>query len=559
MKDKNKYGVKIKNFQAGSLYQCNLGVRKNYDYTKAMLTNSLFLDFLKDNGLKIENGWTRDIVCIEFDYGSRSYEEEIKHLDSLIESDKYDDDKKSFFKSLRLQADINKDLYDKKSADEIRKMFYNNGVEIRHDLQIKDGIVVKQEFVTYRMLFRSTGKAKQGSCMFICDRLYKKALKFLRMGYKMPKENAMLVEMGAYSSLVASTIVGRININPKDILILKDVDSFFETNVLSVETDENKHCRIIPKENYKVKNAIFDGQGLIDSSIFPNWADGYVLLRHHMTKMACFNTNIQLFFKDYFGDKYETAVVVDMFGNEHNAKDIKLITTDDAMKWLKFGITYDYWCEKVFENGCNFGVVKTAHKSKLGDVQKMSYQMINSLDIDIMPKVVEKSVDYINNLKTDDETFLDYLEHNNNFSNDYEMLVALCRQNMDFCRSEYYRDRKKTIIQDYVENFRFGKVIQNADNLVFVGSPYALLLHSVDEDVENDKTLVREDGTVQCFTTRFDNDEYLACFRSPHNSKNNIAYLHNVYSDILFKYFNFGDQIIALNNIHTDIQDRLNG
>ena len=88
-------------------------------------------------------------------------------------------------------------------------------------------------------------------------------------------------------------------------------------------------------------------------------------------------------------DNYDTAVIKDMFGNEHYAKDIKLITTDNAMKWLKFNISYDYWCKKVYENQCNFGVVKTAHKSKLGEVQKMSYQMINSLDMDVMPNVVK--------------------------------------------------------------------------------------------------------------------------------------------------------------------------
>ena len=42
---------------------------------------------------------------------------------------------------------------------------------------------------------------------------------------------------------------------------------------------------------------MFDGQGLIDESIFPKWGNGYVLLRHHMFKVACFKTKIQKFFK----------------------------------------------------------------------------------------------------------------------------------------------------------------------------------------------------------------------------------------------------------------------
>lgn len=52
----------------------------------------------------------------------------------------------------------------------------------------------------------------------------------------------ILLGLAAYSSLVCSGIVGKVKINPKNILVLKDVDRYFNTNVISVEIDENKHC-----------------------------------------------------------------------------------------------------------------------------------------------------------------------------------------------------------------------------------------------------------------------------------------------------------------------------
>jgi len=409
------------------------------------------------------------------------------------------------------------------------------------------------------MLYRTPGKAKKGSCMFINETLYDKAREFLYMGIKLPEDNSPIVEMGAYSSLITSSIVGRVQILPEQILVLRDVDSFFHTNVISVETDENKHCRAVPVENYKVKNTLFDGQALIDSSIFPDWGEGYVLLRHHLCKMAAFHTNIQVFMKDYFGDNYDTATVKDMFGNDILVKNIKLITTDNAMKWLKFDVSYDYWSNYVRANNCMFGIVKTAHQSKLGEVQRMSYQMINSLGMEIMPQVVQCSMDYIEQLKTNDDVFLDYLRDNTNFSNDYEVLIALVEQNRDFLRSEYFRDRKRKIIEAYVLNFKNGKIIQNADNLVIVGSPYAMLLHSVGIDIDKDCTFNPENGAIQCWTERFADGEYLAEFRSPFNSKNNMGHLHNVHHEIFDYYFRFGKQIIAINMINTDFQDRNNG
>lgn len=278
--------------------------------------------------------------------------------------------------------------------------------------------------------------------------------------------------------------------------------------------------------------------------------------------MASFCCNIQKFFMDYFGERYYTATVEDMFGNKHYVKDIELITTDNAMKWLKFDISYEYWCEKVYENNCMFGIVKTAHPSKLGNVQRMSYQMVNSLDENIMDNVVKESVDYIIKLKQDNNEFLKFLDKNKNFSNDFEVLISLCEQNYDFTRSDYFRQRKRKIIENYVFNLKSGKVIQNADNLVIIGSPYAMLLYAatgLEDSVDNDDTFFVEDGTIQCYTERFNSGEYLAFFRSPFNSKNNLTYLHNTYNQKFDKYFNFGKQVIAVNMNGTDFQDRNNG
>lgn len=567
-----EYGIKMLNIEASSLYEYNLGLRKTYKYNKAMLTNSLFLDFLKENGLKTDGNSTRDIICLEFNDDVRSYDDEHKYIRSMMRAnreiirnseDEFAVEKakntRKYLAQRYLELKQNKALYNPISKEDLRTKYYNEGVSITYVTYKKDGTIKDEKTINYKRLFRSTGKAKKGSVNFIREGLYKKALNFLRMGIKIPKKNTPIVEIEAYMPLVASSIVGTVRINPRNILIVEDVKSTFKTDVISIMTTEQKQCYAKEIQDYEVANEMFDGQALIDSSLFPTWGEGYILLRHHFCKMATFNCNIQQFFKDYYGDRYYTAKVKDMFGNEHYVKDIECITTNNAVKFLKFDVSYDYWCNKVFENGCKFGVVKTAHQSKLGDVQRMSYQMVNSLTLDIMPNVVEESIKYITQLKQDNDVFIEYLIKNANFTNDFEALVALVNQDHSFVDSEYFRERKSKIINGYVDSFRRGKIIQDADNLVLVGSPYAMLLHVVGESVENDSTLCPEEGCIQCYTERFDDNEYLACFRSPHNAKHNIAYLHNVRDERIKKYFNFGKQIMALNTRHTSIQDRLNG
>lgn len=548
----SEFGLKIKNFQAASIYEYQNGLRNRLDQTDAMLTNSLFLDFLKENGLKIwKEESTRDVICLAFDYGTDDYDKAVDKL-SKIENEE-------LRKQLLENLENNKDKCVRITKQELRTMYYEDGVTITYNTYNKSGKLIKSENIHYKMLYRTPGKAKKGTCMFINAKLYKKAHEYLYMGIKLPNKNSPIVQMGAYSSLITSSIIGKIQIKPEEILVLKDVEKNITADALIIEMDKNKHCAIRSENNYSSTNEIFDGQALIDSSIFPEWADGYILLRNHMTKCAAFNTHIKKFMVEHFGNDYENAYVKDMWGRDVKVSDIKLITTNNAMKWLTFGVSFDYWAEWIQKNDSMWGIVKTTHESKFGDVQRMSYQMTNSLDISTMESVTSKSIEYIEKLKTDNDVFLEYLKKNSNFSNDFEVLIALCNHNPEFIKSDYFRNRKKKIIEAYVLDFKSGRTIQNADNLTLVGSPYKMLLHSVGENVDNDPTFEHEEGTIQCWTERFKDGEYLAEFRSPFNSRNNLGYLHNHYHEYFDKYFKFGKLVIAVDNADTDFMDRNNG
>ena len=690
-----KYGLKIYSYEAGSIYAFNKGIRKNYDKTPSLFSNSLFSDFLKQNGLItcrrewvedtktykwIEDPrgkWTRDIICLKFDYGCKDYENEVKNIQQRkkeksnefeIFCKKQDDLISEYTKNeeideeslKRYLADIEEEKEEAKEklneiisfndellkfAEENKSNFPDRTIKPEGLREIfytgKENTLIKydNEEIYYKVLYRSAGKAKNGSIMALRyepekkeeDQLFGKAKKFLRMGLDFEDEESHIVEIAAYQSLVASTTVGKVQINPKNILIIKDVEIPFDRNTVSV-IDLLEKNNLIKKEDCsdkdkkdKLINTLWDGQALIDTSVFDKSyffspeeeLNGYILLREHFCKMAAFCTDIKQFFMDTFGDKYETTKVKDMFGEEHNVKDVELITTNNAMKWLKFcGIAekeqlkaakkeqlpakkieqlekavkeqqkkaYKNWCKKVSENGNIFGIVKTAHESKQGNYQRMSYQMVNALtnDPEKLEKIESCSLDYLDKLKQpdddfipdsdtnkrcknlDENEFIKYLKRNANESNCYDVLVEICKANPNFLRSEFYRDTKYRLINSYLQELKSGRIIQNAENLVIVGSPYAMLLAAAGNDIEKkselDTSFKLEDGAIQCFTERFDS-EYLAEFRSPFNSRNNLGYLHNIPQPEVFKkYFSrFGRQIIAINMIGTDFQHRNNG
>lgn len=602
----SEFGIKIKNIKAGTLYEYNLGVRDRLDYTDAMFNNSLFSNYIINKGLNVYKGEsTRDIVCLEFDFGSKSYEEKVQQIETLI--------KKANEKSLERLNEIlntvheNKDKFVKKSMEEIRDEYYQNGVSIDYVTRDKNGAIKKTQTIHYKMLFRTPSKAKVGQSIFINEKYYKIAYEWLTMGLgnKMNKKKAKIVEMSAYAPLTTSTIVGNIHIPVEDILILKDQDSYFQTMANIVRAEEyfvekkvidtekteinkqkalsqgkkpkrvfkkirvpTKKC-VVHKENVNLKNTLWDGMGLVETSIIPKYVNGMMLLRNHFFKMCGFRTNLQQFLKDWCFENnvdYETFEIEDMFGVKHLAKNIKVITTDNAIKWKKFtelmgDNPYKYWCDRIKADNSIFGIVKTDHKSKLGNVQQMSYQMVNSLPCskDEIKELAQYSVEYVEKLKQDNDEFEKFLRLNANEINHYEMMADLYNQNKDFANSKWFRTEKRKIIFAYVEKLRKGKITVNADNLTMCGNPYALLLYTVGEDWTKDPCFKQEQGTIQCYTTRFNDGEYLCGIRSPQNSPNNICYLKNTYSKEMQKYFPFSENIVAVNCIGTDLQDRTNG
>lgn len=118
-----QYGLRIRNYKAGALYGYNLGVRDRYDYTDAMFNKSLFYYHMMDHGMSAyKDESTRDLICIDFGFGSRSYEEEMEHLRQMYSAADTDEARQRI-QYLIDKTKENKWKYQKKSKDEIREDF----------------------------------------------------------------------------------------------------------------------------------------------------------------------------------------------------------------------------------------------------------------------------------------------------------------------------------------------------------------------------------------------------------------------------------------------------
>ena len=603
-KDKRSVqSIKIKSIQANSLYLVNNykedseednEPKKPYlDLGEAVINDSLFADYMKHHGVVANSrGRSKDFIVMKFDYGVKGG----------------------------------------MSATELRDYYYENGATVKWNfydepihykmLMRSPGKAKEGDCIFIREKFHS--KAIKYLTMDLWD--------------KMPLENAQIVEMSAYAPLTTATAIDYITIPMENILIVIDKDVYEMVNAVRVKTKEvsyeykvidwdkteelingygftfykkkqkknpdlqyihktkvaleengiedyplktkthynNECCVDRPKEKTRVKNTLWDGMGLCDESIFPKdqGMDGFIYCRSHFFKSCLFKGNIQGYFKDYFGDDYGTATMVDMFGNEFLAKDIKMIITQNSIKWIKFThlmgnseiAAYNYYKRFMKKHKEKFAIVKTAHPSKYGELQRSSYQINNSfpcVDAEILKRIAQLSIDYCNALKIDHRAFINHLKINS--SKRYSInnvLAALDERNECFKYTQYFKDKRNHIISKFKnERLKLGKLLQYGDNLTICGNPISLLMKATGQkNFLEENCFEKIEGGIQCYTSRFKDGERIAGFRSPHNSPNNIVHLENVYPEAVKKYFpKLGNNVIIINGIGTDVQSRLNG
>lgn len=622
-------GVKIMRFEGADILADVNGERFAFKDYNAVFDKSDLLDKLIELGLKVSKSeTTRDIISLKFNYTYKSnkaiecnkilgelkheigkYKVEYKELKNELDASlkmlrdskegKSKEERKKISEEIKMLKDKfeNNNLVKKyngisENIKKQREILKESGSLNRENLRIKlynEGFKLtfkkgdKTETIEYMYFFRSSSKARMGECLFINKKLHNKIVKWMDLDIELPQENAMIVESEAYKALISSSKIGEINIDAeKEILVVNDLASYSKElkiaevntkNIIDKNGNEQTIC-VVDRKIGKVKNVLFDGQALLDESIFNKYGYGnnsFMPLRNRKFKCCAFNSKIQLFMEHYFKDNYETAIIFDKYKRPLRAKDIKMITTENAMKWEKFNFSMNEWVKKVAEEGNSFSICKVDHESKYGNNQRTSYQHLNSLPLteDEAKELCKENINFVNNLKDEKlDKFKEFLKLTATEVNQHNMILDLLERNDYFKNTKYFKEYKSKTISEYKKSLQSGKLLFEAENLTIVGNPYLMLLHSVgdlNEYIDNniiegyeDETLPINDDYISVYTKRFEAGEELASFRNPHNAPNNVGYNKNFRHELIDTYFNFNNSVMAVNLIKTEEQDLKN-
>lgn len=249
------------------------------------------------------------------------------------------------------------------SKKKLRQMAYRDGITI-------NGI----HYVNYQ---RTSSKARTGNCLFIDERYFEEMDGWQNLGIPFrqmvksgdrknpnPYELVDIVGVRSYQSLISSSIIGELEIDPYSILLIDDVSGHatMDCNVVKlVESEDGKGSELkAVREPYTQFTDLWDGQSLLDSSVFANgtYASrdkdrnikeesyekyGFILLRNHFFKTAVFNTNLQEYYKERFKG-VDNPIIKDSFGNPFNPKKVLMVTTRNSVKIFKFADIICTYC-----------------------------------------------------------------------------------------------------------------------------------------------------------------------------------------------------------------------
>ena len=477
-----------------------------------------------------------------------------------------------------------KEKYNKTPIAQIREDLYLNGFEING-----------KEYVRYK---RSSGAAKSGSCLFIRKDISSLMNNWSRCGLEESSDNCLtdLTSYEAYKALSLSSTIDILDLNPYNILFVKDVPVTLKNqNVVRVSCD--KHENLYAEETTcDVENNIFDGEGLLDTSVFEEngYKDkGMMLLRSRFFKCCAFHTNLQQWFKD------NNITDVDQLEGITFAKDIKdivLVASDSCLKYFKLAKdgfcleTLQRWCNEVNKDVVKFGIVKTDKPTRFfnGEMVETTYQLLNSLqlksqsDIRVLIHPYIEYISYIRDIKNTPEFIRFYLESEDynghidrddsedifddeeqeqeysSYSYKNKVCLELARINKEVIHTDLFKKRAlQSIFDALLSKLYNGRALVNGTYATLLGNPYEFLQYIIKKFDKDHPTSLLKDGEICC--SFFNDDQEIVGSRAPHTTMGNVLYVKNKRLPLINKYFNLTKEIVVVDAINNNIQQRLSG
>ena len=415
--------------------------------------------------------------------------------------------------------------------------------------------------IEYQRLLSTSGGVKKSVIVFCSTRVHDKLYSQLN-AERNPNIKFVPAKLEAYISLAcsASFPVSK----PNGILVVGEPMTHFKEDVIEVNGQGVVRPNVRYVDDYEIEHNACDGMGLMLPSLAKRWSEevqeDYMIagccLRQAFTKGMIFTFD----FHQFADEVAHYDIVTDVWGNQHNIKDIELILTTSMLKLWSSYDSVDDWLEKTLSNDHTFAITKITPE-KLDEEQTLNYQFLQSLELSdedieelckpfldtidsIMNKDYRQSLLYLRGVDLKEKSVL-------RPPFDYTTAMMLDETMLN---DPYVYSKIKHNITNRIDRAKMGVLPVRGNFSIISGDPYLLCEYVFGFE----PTGLLKKGE---FYSKFWNDKGVketVAMRAPMTSHNNIQQCKMVNNERVNKWFKYMDTVFILNAWDSTC-DKLNG
>lgn len=414
--------------------------------------------------------------------------------------------------------------------------------------------------ITFRHLLATTGGVKNNTIVFVNENLLPELKRRINNGRDMGKEFSP-AKLEAYNALVcsSSTPVSM----PNGVIVVHDCITHFKSDVIELDdTDlDEPSMKYINDKEIELNDS--DGYGLAMPSLMTRWGieigEDFMLpgcvIRNSFCKGAIFPIDFQK-----FATEHNVQKITDVWGYNHNIKDIELILTESMLKlWDSYSSIDDY-LNNCAKNKYTFAITKSSEE-ELENIRTMNYQFLQSYEFtdEQIDELIKPTVDEINDIISGDyrKTILYTkgigLNENNIQHLDSSFATALMIE-PEMINDPYVQNQLHSMIQKRINDAKVGVLKVDGNYSLVSGDPYSLCQSMCGLEV----TGLLKSGQVYSKYWIDKKVDKIVSFRAPMTSHNNIRLLSVVHNDEMDEFYKYMTTPTIFNSWDT-CADAMNG
>jgi len=408
--------------------------------------------------------------------------------------------------------------------------------------------------IKFKRLLTTNGGGKKSTVIYVNADIHEKLNGRLDNGRNLEKP-IVPGKFEAYKSLPCSASIPVSD--PKKILVVKDCETEFFSNVITLDDSNTEYPKLTYEKNYPITLVENDGYGLISPELSLRWSkelgENYtpsgLCLRNSFCKGMVF-TFSYMDFADKVAKKY---IVKDAWGIERDIRGVELILSTSMLKLWDSYNSMEHYLECCKENGYTFSVTKMTPE-KLENERNLNYQFIQSYELsdEDIEELVQPTIQEINDVLGNDPIksilFLKgiHISEDSYNSQDSDFIKALMVDKR-MINDPFVRNKIHNMIKKRINESKIGVLRVKGNFSTVSGDPYSFCQSIFGLEV----TGLLQSGE---FYSKYWSDEgvkKVVCYRAPMTCHNNIRILRFQFTKNMQDWYKYMNTVTIFNSWDT--------